>query len=110
MLPIPQRYYVPHRLRESYHPRLESVGLWDCAGPEQEEASEKSVFGVKPKEKKEDPKETYKKAFARAQVCSLTPIVDIDWNRILQIVDKARACLETYSKLLGDRDFFLNEK
>lgn len=68
VLPIPQRYYLPNRIRESYQPRLQVAGLWDCAGPEQEEASGKSTFSIKPKAKKDDPKETYKKAFARAQV------------------------------------------
>lgn len=28
-LSLPQRYYLPDRLRESYQPRLEAAGLWD---------------------------------------------------------------------------------
>lgn len=28
MLPVPQRYYVPDRIRNLYKPRLETSGLW----------------------------------------------------------------------------------
>jgi len=49
MLPIPQRYYVPGRVRDSYRPRLEASGLWALPGIEQEE---KKPFkeNIKPRE------------------------------------------------------------
>lgn len=68
MMPIPQRYYVPNRVRELYKPRLENVGLWPT---ESEGSSEKSNFGAsllgKPPPAK-DPKEIARNAFALEQV------------------------------------------
>jgi sorting and assembly machinery component 37 len=29
MFPVPQKYYVPRRIRDTYIPRLEAVGLWN---------------------------------------------------------------------------------
>ena len=28
-LPLPQRYYLPDRLRDTYQPRLDAAGLWN---------------------------------------------------------------------------------
>lgn len=28
MFPVPQKYFVPRRIRDTYIPRLEAVGLW----------------------------------------------------------------------------------
>jgi len=68
MMPIPQRYYVPNRIRELHKPRLEFVGLWPT---EPETPSEQSKLGAsllgKPPPKK-DPKEIAKSAFALEQV------------------------------------------
>ncbi|KAG5354042.1 hypothetical protein C0989_009739 [Termitomyces sp. Mn162] len=36
LYPIPQRYYIPGRIREMYRPRLESAGLWDLPIKEEE--------------------------------------------------------------------------
>lgn len=68
MLPLPQRYYVPARIRESYRPRLEAAELWNLPGIEQEEEV-KTWFGEKPKaEKDSDHKEQFKKVFERERV------------------------------------------
>ena len=45
MLPVPQRYYVPGRVRESYRPRLEAAELWDIPGIEQEEEEDNRKLG-----------------------------------------------------------------
>ena len=61
MLPIPQRYYVPTRLRQSYKPRLEAAELWNLPGIEQE-SERKTRVGEKPKEEGETQrKETFKR-------------------------------------------------
>lgn len=62
MLPIPQRYYVPGRIREMYRPRLEAAGLWTQATSE----PEKDSFGKR--QKKDDPKDEYARAFERDKV------------------------------------------
>jgi sorting and assembly machinery component 37 len=69
MLPIPQRYYVPARMRESFRPRLEAVQLWNLPGIEQEE--EKPHFWKR--EKLREPteserKEKFKSVFEREKV------------------------------------------
>ena len=37
VLSVPQRYYVPGRIRESYKPRLDAAGLWTVHAEEVEE-------------------------------------------------------------------------
>jgi sorting and assembly machinery component 37 len=39
MFPVPQKYYVPRRIRDTYVPRLEAVGLWY---PVEEKVKQKS--------------------------------------------------------------------
>lgn len=34
---MPQRYYVPDRIRQSYRPRLDAAGLWTVHAEEVEE-------------------------------------------------------------------------
>jgi len=68
MMPIPQRYYVPNRIRELYRPRLETVGLW---ATESEVPSEQSKLGASLLGKPPptiDPKEIAKNIFALEQV------------------------------------------
>lgn len=68
-MPIPQRYYVPNRIRELYKPRLEASGLWPT---ETEAPSEQSVFGASLLGKfppAKDPKEITRNAFAHERVC-----------------------------------------
>ena len=40
MFPVPQKYYVPRRIRDTYIPRLEAVGLWNF--PVEEKVIKKS--------------------------------------------------------------------
>lgn len=60
MLPVPQRYYVPSRIREMHQDRLVAAGLWSSHGVKQ---SEKQPF----KESlRRDEKANAKDGFARA--------------------------------------------
>jgi sorting and assembly machinery component 37 len=73
LLPVPQRYYVPGRIRESYRPRLEAAGLWRLAGEEErqelgESSSRRTGFFGTRKEKVLDEKTIYKKTFERNRV------------------------------------------
>ena len=68
MLPLPQRYYVPGRLRDSYRPRLEAAGLWNTPGVIEGEDQRL------PKDTKKtdvDEKGKYSRAFEREKVSSL---------------------------------------
>jgi len=89
MLPVPQRYYVPGRIRDSNRLRLEAADLWDVPGPE--EGNEEDPFPAFRKEKKKRQNETQKlkRAFKRERV-----------------LDKARAFFSIYDKLLSNSQFF----
>ncbi|OSX65136.1 hypothetical protein POSPLADRAFT_1116715, partial [Postia placenta MAD-698-R-SB12] len=89
-LPIPHRYYVADRVRESYKPRLEASELWGIPGLEDEEQDGiSSVFRKEKKRKSQLKSIKFKNAFRRCQVLA-----------------KARALLSIYSKLLGDNRYF----
>ncbi|KAG2750637.1 hypothetical protein P692DRAFT_20831842 [Suillus brevipes Sb2] len=87
MLPIPQRYYVPGRIREMHRPRLEAACLWTQAASE----PEKDSFGKR--QKKDDPKDEYARAFERDKVSA-----------------QAKASFALYAKLLNGQKFFFGER
>ncbi|KAG1877983.1 outer mitochondrial membrane transport complex protein-domain-containing protein [Suillus subalutaceus] len=87
MLPIPQRYYVPGRIREMHRPRLEAAGLWTQAASE----TEKDSFGKR--QKKDDPKDEYARAFERDKVSA-----------------QAKALFALYARLLNGQKFFFGER
>ncbi|EGN95396.1 hypothetical protein SERLA73DRAFT_186359 [Serpula lacrymans var. lacrymans S7.3] len=89
MLPIPQRYYVPGRIRDSYKPRLEASELWSLPGIEQEK---ESPFGEKEK-KKDNSKDKYVRVFEQEKVLA-----------------KARSCLDLYANLLQGKPFFFGDR
>ncbi|KAI0086169.1 Tom37 C-terminal domain-containing protein [Irpex rosettiformis] len=92
ILPVPQKYYLPDRIRLSHQPRLEAAELWNLAAIEQEEKAEKERFAFRRKAKKN------KKAEEKAKFKET-----VERNKVL---DKARAVLNIYSSLLGDSKFF----
>ena len=47
VFPVPQRYYVPERIRDAYKPRLEAAELWDVIGVQEEEEREKHHFSFR---------------------------------------------------------------
>jgi sorting and assembly machinery component 37 len=65
MLPVPQRYYVPRRIKEGYRPRLEAVGLW-VIGNEPEDRQEDRGIG---KHHNDTSESKIKRAFGQAKVC-----------------------------------------
>ncbi|KIP12234.1 hypothetical protein PHLGIDRAFT_98144 [Phlebiopsis gigantea 11061_1 CR5-6] len=92
VLPVPQCYYVPERIRKSYQPRLEAVELWDVAGIEQEERQEREHFSFRraaKKSKKSQEKAKFKENSKRKKVS-----------------EKARAFLDIYVRLLGYKHYF----
>ncbi|KAL7283375.1 hypothetical protein ACG7TL_002805 [Trametes sanguinea] len=95
MLPVPQRYYVPARLRESHKARLEAVELWDVPEVEEEEPEEQRrvVFGKRRKHRPDPEAHHFKKTFNREQV-----------------VERARALFDVYDRLLGDDRFFMGNE
>ncbi|KAJ3905044.1 outer mitochondrial membrane transport complex protein-domain-containing protein [Lentinula edodes] len=84
--PVPQRYYVPHRLRQSYKRRLEGSGLWSLPGIEQET---KHISKNRVPNEKVNPRDRFLKVFEREKV-----------------LEKARTTLDIYTRLLGEGTFF----
>ncbi|EJF65843.1 hypothetical protein DICSQDRAFT_177268 [Dichomitus squalens LYAD-421 SS1] len=89
MLPVPQRYYVPSRVRKSHKPRLEAAGLWHVPEVEGEPEEPRRVLGRRKKQHAPNEAHKFKTAFERENV-----------------VEKARAVFDVYDRLLGDHQFF----
>ncbi|KIK98722.1 hypothetical protein PAXRUDRAFT_823574 [Paxillus rubicundulus Ve08.2h10] len=88
-MPLPQKYYVPGRIRETYKPRLEASGLWSLPGAEQEK---KNPF-TKEEKKEEDHKGTFARVFEREKV-----------------LEKARTTLGAHARLLEGKQFFFGDR
>ncbi|KAI0336518.1 hypothetical protein GY45DRAFT_1315908 [Cubamyces sp. BRFM 1775] len=95
MLPVPQRYYVPARIRASHKPRLEAAELWDVPEVEEEPAEEQRrvVFGRRRKHKPEPEAHHFKRTFDREKV-----------------TEKAKALFDVYDRLLDGRSFFMGSE
>ncbi|KAL6300141.1 hypothetical protein BKA93DRAFT_803087 [Sparassis latifolia] len=90
ILPLPQRYYVPARLRNSHKPRLEFAGLWDVPGIEYEDEDDDHFsFRKIKRSRRASTQEKLKRTFEREKV-----------------IEKARAFFGIYAKLLADRPLF----
>ncbi|KII88380.1 hypothetical protein PLICRDRAFT_161408 [Plicaturopsis crispa FD-325 SS-3] len=91
-LPLPQKYYVPDRIRDSHRVRLNAAGLWNQPGIEVKAEERKPPFA---EQKKDDPdvKDVFKRVFEREK-----------------ILTKGRSYLDKYARLLGDKLYFLHER
>jgi sorting and assembly machinery component 37 len=65
MFPVPQRYYVPGRIRECHKARLEAAGLWH---PEVEKQEKKSFPGFTKSTKETVDSRVYLQAFEQERV------------------------------------------
>ncbi|KAG8748329.1 hypothetical protein FRC12_013859 [Ceratobasidium sp. 428] len=63
LMPLPQRLFVPGRLRKLHQPRLEAIGMWDAHFIEEPETPKPMV--KTPEQLKTAPAQFYKHAFAR---------------------------------------------
>lgn len=107
LLPVPQCYYVPGRIRESHRPRLEAAGLWNLLEVEKQE---KKLFrdALKPPKEKIDT-HIIQKAFEREKVCKL-PFATTQLIIWSQVTEKARASMDIYVRLLGQKHFFFSDR
>ncbi|TFK83503.1 hypothetical protein K466DRAFT_554952 [Polyporus arcularius HHB13444] len=90
MLPVPQCYYVPSRIRSSYKPRLEAAELWHVPEVEDEPEAPRTVLGRKKKRQPDNEPHKFKTALEREKV-----------------IEKARALFDVYDRLLGNTSFFM---
>jgi len=91
IFPVPQKYYVPRRIRDTYIPRLEAVGLWNLPveeNPKENPFNQKSlpVENIKSNT-------TVSQAFQRERV-----------------LEKARAELDIYNQLLSGKEYVFQNR
>ena len=81
MFPLPQRLFVPARIREVYKPRLEAAGLWSI--PEFEKEIKKPFQQVSREAEKAENANFFLQAFDKEKAA-----------------EKAKSTLDIYSRLL----------
>lgn len=71
IMPVPQRYFLPKRMRQLYKPRLEAAELWNAEGVAEEEEEERRHFSFRKASKQKKVSEQKKKRhlLARDIVC-----------------------------------------
>ncbi|KZV97021.1 hypothetical protein EXIGLDRAFT_764775 [Exidia glandulosa HHB12029] len=97
-LPVPQRYYVPQRLRTLYRPRLEDVAMWDIGHGEEEKEKEKAS--------REDAWTRAKKSLTTDDASAK---VRLAFGRE-RVLEKARDALDPLARLLDSRDFIYQHR
>ncbi|KAJ7219489.1 outer mitochondrial membrane transport complex protein-domain-containing protein [Mycena pura] len=86
-LSVPQRYYMPNRIRDTHRPRLEAAGLWSQQPTESKRSSLPS-YSIS-----FDDKEEITHTFQREKA-----------------LQKARDFLDIYTRLLGENQFVYQER
>ena len=106
--PLPQRYYVPERIRESYKPRLIAANLWKIPEIEEEKAFTgfQRLTGRKRKDKEQKAK--IKKMHEREKVCFAARGYSLGFRSLIatQVLEHAKTILDIYSNSLGSKKFF----
>ena len=110
MFPVPQKYYVPHRIRNTYIPRLEAVELWNL--PVEEKVKEKSFQNQQKSLPIEDIKSntTVTQTFQSEKVYSFSPKYLFISECYVQVIVKARAELEIYNHLLNGKEYVFQNR
>lgn len=111
MFPVPQKYFVPRRIRDTYIPRLEAVGLWNL--PVEEKVKEKKSLqnqqkGLSIGDIKSNT--TVSQAFQSEKVYSFFPIYSSISECYEQVIVKARAELEIYNQLLSGKEYVFQNR
>ncbi|TCD61673.1 hypothetical protein EIP91_008095 [Steccherinum ochraceum] len=92
VLPVPQRYYVPARLRKAYQPRLEAAGLWSMHEEQAQEARFSAFEKLARRKEAQEKKEKLKRAVEREKTLS-----------------KAKAIVDPYAHALAGKLFFYGD-
>ncbi|KAF4615516.1 hypothetical protein D9613_002752 [Agrocybe pediades] len=94
IFPVPQKYYVPRRMRDSYFPRLEASGLWKSVVEEEKPTEKPFPRDVRPAEKKK-----------LSNDASLSLAFDKE-----KTLTRARAELDIYAELIGDQPYTFGQR
>jgi sorting and assembly machinery component 37 len=110
MFPVPQKYYVPRRIRDTYIPRLEAVGLWNL--PVEEKVEKKWFQNEQKSLPIEDIKSntTVSQAFQSEKVIFISLVYSIISKCHEQVIVKARAELEIYNQLLSGKEYVFQNR
>ncbi|CCM02080.1 uncharacterized protein FIBRA_04157 [Fibroporia radiculosa] len=93
-LPVPQCYYVPERLRNSYRPRLEAAEMWNISSVDQDDKENvMSAFRKDKRKNKQAETQRFKTVFARDKAAQ-----------------QAREFLSIYERFLGEDRFFYSSE
>ncbi|KAF8163460.1 outer mitochondrial membrane transport complex protein-domain-containing protein [Crassisporium funariophilum] len=93
LFPVPQKYYVPRRIRDAYIPRLEAAGLWNL--PIEDTPADKPFK----KEGAPAPKEGLKKNATLSQAFERE-----------KVTAKARTELDLYEQLLSNKQYVFSDQ
>ncbi|KAJ3544081.1 hypothetical protein NMY22_g2914 [Coprinellus aureogranulatus] len=91
LFPVPQKYFVPSKLRVAYQPRLDAAGLWNPLPPVEEK--KKTPFEKELRQKPSIDKRAFRQTFVREK-----------------IVEKAKPILDVYDRLLGNKRYIFDDK
>jgi sorting and assembly machinery component 37 len=112
MYPVPQKYYVPRRIRDTYIPRLEAVGLWNL--PVEEKVKEKPFHNQQKGLPIEDIKSNTKisQAFQSEKVIFKFSLYIHSFLNVCyeQVIVKARAELDIYNQLLSGKEYVFQNR
>jgi len=82
LFPLPQRYYVPKKIRDTYQPRLENAGLWSQASPEEETVKKPlSPFEKELQKRPRLDKKVVKKMFEKEKVRFVSGLIQSRCSR-----------------------------
>jgi len=93
IFPVPQKYYVPRRIRATYIPRLEAVGLWNSSVEENT---------------RENPFQNQQKSLPVKNLKS-NATVSLAFQRE-RVLEKARAELDIYNLLLSGKEYVFQNR
>lgn len=110
MLPFPQQYYVPQRIRDSYKPRLEAAGLWHIKVEEVEKVERTFNQTGLTRENKRTVQKTFNKAQVRANRFAYLLRNSISSTLHLQLYEKAKPVFDILSNLLQRKDFVFGNR
>ncbi|EAU88816.1 hypothetical protein CC1G_01189 [Coprinopsis cinerea okayama7 len=93
LFPVPQRYFVPSKLRAAYQPRLEAAGLWSDAEPAPDKKSVFEESSLRGKQQKSVPKIEKNKG-------KFTKIFEKE-----KFIAKSKKILDLYARLLEGKQY-----
>jgi len=103
LYPVPQRYYVPSRLRALYAPRLDASGLWSLAGEELEDTEAERKLQESRFPRDAAPRSSQPPPLDRIKIWKNTFFRE-------RVAERTRVAFEPYARLLHEKSFFFYDR